>query len=133
MTTRINIATASVLLSFAIAAAMVAPTASAARGAKSTIKHHSQPRIHVKVPGASHVGIPGPCISAYVEEYLAVYTCNGGLPSGGTATTVPAVPVEAEQPFSLLQPATVVASDDGSAADSSMTADSSGGDASDSC
>ncbi len=109
MTTRINIATASVLLSFAIGAAMVAPTASAARGAKSTIKHHSQPRIHEKMPPAPRVAVPGPCISAYVEEYFATYTCNGAVPSGGRSNTVPAAPVEAEQPFSLLQPATVVA------------------------
>lgn len=134
MTTRIIIPTASVLLSLAIAVALGAPTASAARGAKSTVKHHSQPKIHVKVPGgAPRVGIPGNCVSALVDEYLATFTCDGAVPSSGTSNTVPAAPVEAVQPFSLLEPATAVVADDGSATGASMAVDSTGSDASDSC
>src|SRR5690349_19544194 len=89
--TRINIATAGVLISLAISVLIVAPTASAARGAKSTVKHHSQPKIHLKVPGATaRVGIPGSCISAFVEEYYATFTCDGGAPVSATSNTVPA-------------------------------------------
>jgi hypothetical protein len=127
-----NIATASVLLSLAIAAAAGAPTASAARGAKAIVKHHAQPTVHVKVAGATRVGVSGGCVSAIVDEYFTTDLCNGGVPFG-PSSPASAPTVESGQSFSSLAPATAVVPGVGSAAGSSTTGDSSVSDASDSC
>jgi hypothetical protein len=72
VTTRINIASASVVLALVVGA----PIASAAKGTTSTAKHHTQPSTSARVQATENFTIPSGCVSTLIDEYLTIYNCN---------------------------------------------------------